>query len=933
MKKIIALALSIAMLLSIGTCVSMSAYGATSADKNFEYEILDDGTVSVTKYLGKSEYVGLPAKIDGYDVTEIGDGAFRSQSALIQVYCESEIRSIGDYAFADCTQLSGAFAMSDSLKSIGAHAFENCEALGYFDVCDNVKKVGAYAFSGCTSMYALYLGMSLEEIGEYAYNGCVGLDMSSLVFPESVSKVGANAFANIGEIDAVFLNSECAFEKDAFIGDTCVIGGYVGSTAEALAKQYGFEFTDISVPSMPDDFTYSVSDNGTAYITEYNGISTNVIIPEAIDGYTVTEIRSGAFSNPSITKITIADTVEVIEKGAFNNCVSLKSIYFGSNLKSVDTSGLNSCTLLNEIIISESNPYYVIDDEVMFNYDKTELVFYPRTKANERYIVPDTVKVIGDYAFSYNESLKSVVISNNVEAIGEGAFNSCIKIDNVAFGSSVVSIGDGAFAYCKSLKSVVLPNSVRVIADSAFNFCDSLEEAILGYNIETIGDYAFEFCGSLKNIDIPSSVTELGSFAFDSCTSLESVKVGNGVKIISYSAFSYCSSLKNVELGSAVEEIAGEAFSYCGLLKNFTFPRNTASVGRDAFYDCKVLENIYVLNPECDLGNIRIKGVVYGLADSTAQKYATQSKKEFVTISAPKFSGASVILYDDLTLIFRASKSEIDGALENEHISNAYSALDLNGVSNIVAPVDNGDKYSFACADISPNLMADRVDAKLYITIDGVDICVDAINYGIADYAYSMLEKSIDDKLNTLLVDMLNYGAQSQLYTDYKTNRLANSALTDEQKSFGTAKVREFTSVLDTEYQIAENQEVKWLGAGLRLDEAVQMRFKFSSINNPLNYLTMKITDDYGREYIIPANNCVDLGDNSYYIYFNGLDVGEMSKSVYITMYANGKPVSNTLCYSIESYAALAQDTDNEALKDLTASMMLYGDSAHAYAN
>ena len=87
----------------------------------------------------------------------------------------------------------------------------------------------------------------------------------------------------------------------------------------AFMPQMAFAYTS-------GDFEYSVSgDNVT--ITKYNGSGGEVVIPAEIDDKTVTAIGTGAFRDkPSITSVTIPDSVTAIEESAFNGCTSLKSI-------------------------------------------------------------------------------------------------------------------------------------------------------------------------------------------------------------------------------------------------------------------------------------------------------------------------------------------------------------------------------------------------------------------------------------------------------------------------------------------------------------------------------------------------------------------------------------------------------------------------------
>ena len=89
--------------------------------------------------------------------------------------------------------------------------------------------------------------------------------------------------------------------------------------------------------------------------------------------------------------------------------------------------------------------------------------------------------------------------------------------------NSVTSIGDWAFFYCSSLKSIVIPDSVASIGDYAFSFCKSLASIVIPDSVKSIGDDAFYGCTSLKRIAIPDSVKSIGYMAFSWCSSLKSI--------------------------------------------------------------------------------------------------------------------------------------------------------------------------------------------------------------------------------------------------------------------------------------------------------------------------------------------------------------------------------------------------------------------------
>ncbi len=112
-----------------------------------------------------------------------------------------------------------------------------------------------------------------------------------------------------------------------------------------------------------------------------------------------------------------------------------------------------------------------------------------------------------------------------VTSIGEDAFSYCYSLRSITIPSGVTSIGDYAFYYCYSLDGLTIPAGMTSIGASAFFYCSSLTSVTFGENSQctSIGDYAFWWCESLTSITIPASVTSIGEYAFYYCRSLTSV--------------------------------------------------------------------------------------------------------------------------------------------------------------------------------------------------------------------------------------------------------------------------------------------------------------------------------------------------------------------------------------------------------------------------
>lgn len=303
--------------------------------------------------------------------------------------------------------------------------------------------------------------------------------------------------------------------------------------------------------------------------------------------------------------------------------------------------------------------------------------------------------------------------------------------------------------------------------------------------------------------------------------------------------------------------------------------------------------------------------------------YVDETELEYL-----KFSGASLTLYDNLTINYKVDKS----LFEENGYQNPYVKFSLNGVETVVEEYRVvEDKYIFDFDDIAPNRMKDTIYATLYAEFNDTEYASETKEYSIGEYCYSMLEQYSTEEyseLRTLLVDLLNYGSETQNYTSYNVNNLVNQSLTEEQRTWATVELSELQTVFNKQYETIENPSIVWKSAGLKLEDSVTMRFKIET--DSVENLIVKVVSESGQEWSIASSN-FEVCDDGYYIYFDGLNAGQMREVIYITIYKETEVVSDTICYSIESYAYAMQSSENEKLLSLLKAMMKYGDSAYAY--
>ena len=317
-----------------------------------------------------------------------------------------------------------------------------------------------------------------------------------------------------------------------------------------------------------------LNNNATAYRVRKGSVTSGaVVIPATYNGLPVMEIGSapdsysnGAFSDTSITGITIPAGITVIGNHAFRDCISLISVTFAadSRLKSIGHGVFSGCTSLTSIAI------------------------------------PAGVTSIGDAVFFGCQSLTSINIPAGVTTISRHMFSACRSLTSIEIPAGVTSIGDAVFFGCRGLTSITIPESVTSIGSSAFSSCRNLISIEIPAGVTTIGDSAFFGCSGLTSIEIPAGITSISDSTFSSCNNLTSVTFAAGSQLqnIGNNAFSNCISLTGITIPEGVTSIGSRAFSNTSFLNaslvNITIPNTVTSIGSDAFYGWTSEQTIYV---------------------------------------------------------------------------------------------------------------------------------------------------------------------------------------------------------------------------------------------------------------------------------------------------------------------------------------------------
>lgn len=544
---------------------------------------------------------------------------FKGNDKITKVIIPDGIESIGNYAFYNCTSLTTVempYVISEGttkyLTVIGTGAFRGCTSLTTLNIgnpedkCAPIAYIGAYAFMDCTSLKSINL-RTVTWMETMAFYGCTSLVSVDLPL---LSRCGTGAFYG------------CTSLVDVKLYEDTVIGNYMFTGCSKLAS--------VTIPGEAIG-AYAFADCSRLATVKFTGAIDTI---GAFAFYGDTALANVSFESEA--------TLGSIGQLAFYNCTSLKKFTLNNN--SVLTSGANGA-----IIYGNGGKEFVLIAPAYnmgaFDWANSNIEIIGKNAFSGRtdfVSVLDmskstTLKVIDDYAFYGNLSLKSVVFPACLETIGIGAFRMCYSLTNVTIpddvnvgdyafaecvrtsNSSIVSglqtvtlgknvtLGEGAFYASQYLQKVNLPDEVdsvklgygafnkcmylsdidltkfTVIPDACFGYCLSLSSVDLS-QVKSIGDYAFAqygYNGSLTNVDL-SSVESLGSRAFYGCVALEKVVLGNALKVINDYTFQMCINLSEINL-NYVEEIGEGAFFYnlgnTELSSNVIYVKDTYTTG------------------------------------------------------------------------------------------------------------------------------------------------------------------------------------------------------------------------------------------------------------------------------------------------------------------------------------------------------------------
>ncbi len=503
-KKFLACLMALLVLLTSFSIGMVSA--ETQGDFEYEiYEIYDENWnatsyVEITDYKGSASDVTVPSEIYGLPVNSIGYHAFQNCTTLTSVTVPDSVTSVGDWAFEDCTNLA-IVNLPDSLEYIGSGimagtAFfnndenweegllysgkylldarydiesdvaikEGTESIAAYTFCfsdvtsvklpESLKYIGEAAFVECDSLTDITLPSKLEKICGYAFEYCTAL--TEVNIPASVTTLGYNVFADCDSLKSLTLAEGVEIIPAGFVSNCKSLKSFTIPSTVKEIEFYAFENSGIEAINIPAgvETIYSEAFADCENLTSITVDSENINY-YAIDGalYEKSSYGLGDYllcypAGKADTTYTLPENVNRIESFAFAGVTKLKKVVlhenaFGDNYYSAYS--------IEEVDVADSNEYCYDVDGIVFEKGTNNLIYYPSGKQGDKYTVPASTTEIRSSAFSYNNNLTEITVSEGVE-----------------------SMSFAAIYMCESLKTINLPSTLTDVDTSAIDDCDNL---------------------------------------------------------------------------------------------------------------------------------------------------------------------------------------------------------------------------------------------------------------------------------------------------------------------------------------------------------------------------------------------------------------------------------------------------------------------------
>ncbi|MBQ1507549.1 MAG: leucine-rich repeat protein [Ruminococcus sp.] len=631
------------------------------------------------KYIESQAFfaAGIKSLTIGGSVKRIGASAFYMCENLKSVMVPASVTVIGNYALGfyrdDDNNTSSVYPGFTiyGLSGTTAQAYANDNHITFIAVEGTTgdcgwqfdSATGTLTISGSGAMFnyanqadvpwaqysndiiAIVFSGNVTSVGDYCFYNMPNL--TSVYIPQSVKRIGKNAFATSALMD-IGLNGVETIENNAFYGCANLMSADLGDSVKYIDKNAFMNCTSLNMVTLG----HSVQDIGESAFSGCTSLM-SINIPAS-----VTVIGKKAFENCSgLGEVQFAQedgSLNLIDEYAFSGCINLNMLDFPDSLHYIMDRAFSDCECLSTVTMSKE--LYQLGNKAFYNTNFTEIHLYGSLtnigyhalgyrlgdsedvaldlniygvsgSAAEAYANTESRFIFypsnyegrtGDCYWYYDDMNYSLTITGS-GATGSYSLPSLVpwyglNISELKIGKNVTSIGKYALA---GIMGALIPETVTSIGENAVG-CDQYGAPVDGYLLYGYrGSAAEDYADSHENIrfiDLKPRENYMGSIGFGAAwtfseytgtlTVYATAATGEmyDYEVFENKPWTYLGDkVKKVVIEDHITKVGEFAFADMTGIREVELSADVAKIGDAAFYNTG-LDNLTVPNPSCKLG-------------------------------------------------------------------------------------------------------------------------------------------------------------------------------------------------------------------------------------------------------------------------------------------------------------------------------------------
>lgn len=525
------------------------------------------------------------------------------------------VTSIGSNAFYGA-HVQHVELPKKSLTNLANSAFYSCDIDG-IEIPGSVGIIRGSTFYG-SKMSWVILGEGITEVQDNAF---FGTKIGALRLPSTMRVLGPGAFSACNALSSVTFNEGLDTVAPTAFGQS-----------NAMYKL--FNFSTKEVPGL----TAALSDSGEKLGNERTTYS---VVP--LNGVMIwgkVNVRSDLaswFDQDGIRYLPASagsTDVTAVDGSYLRNDVSVKlPASFTKDGKTYNVKDVAKYLLCGQGIMND------VDVTMPLKEVPAGFVYYsPKVKSVK---LPNTVTTIGQYAFSFTDSLATVTLPEGLTSLGLAAFYYS-GVKELTIPGTVTLCDNASLSGCRRLTNIT--------------FADGKEPVLLGWMPTMFGNRPILTGSKLEKAVIGRDLNyytgpSYGYSPFYGDSIIQSVVFTDAATTVGTSLFLDCKGMKYATLGNGVKNIGASAFSGCAALDSCFLGEGLLAVGANAFTGCTAMTKLYsgsVAAPVCSTAALtdinKDKCTLFVPKAAIAAYKAAAQWKDFLNVQAYPFVGVDVVI-------------------------------------------------------------------------------------------------------------------------------------------------------------------------------------------------------------------------------------------------------------------------------------------------